>query len=60
MTSLNNRAYYRRRAEQAAALADAATMPSVKNIHRSMAAHYTSLAEADLAELSRPMLRLVF
>lgn len=53
----NNSEYYRRRAEQAQALAAAATMPDVQAIHRDMASRYAALAE-ETGPPVRPTLRL--
>ncbi len=60
MSDMNSSDFYRRRAAQAVALADAAKMPSVQQIHRDMAAHYTALAEPDVALPSRPTVVLAF
>ena len=60
MSGFNSSDYYRRRAEQAAVLAEAATMPTVKAIHRDMATRYTAMAEASADGFGRPMLKLAF
>ena len=60
MIGSNSSDYYRRRADQATRLADAATMPTVREIHRDMAARYVALAEAGDAAPARPTLRLAF
>lgn len=51
MSELNNADYYRRRADEARAHADDATLPEVRRVHLEMAARYDELlAEAQRSE----------
>lgn len=57
MTELNDRAYYAARSAKAFRLAEAATDPRIRAIHRRMAESYRELAE--LSPESRRTLQIV-
>lgn len=60
MNGSNSQEYFRRRADQATALAEAATIPGVRSIHRDMASRYRELAEGGEPPAPRPRLSLSF
>jgi hypothetical protein len=54
MTTISDRAYCARRADEELRLADAATDPAVREVHRAMAREYRARA-AGFAEMDREM-----